>query len=68
MLLQTDATFLRIQQQSHGLSRTVSERQLSKKKKSERERQGEKEAFFHFLNRDRGEERGIRRITKRPTD
>lgn len=48
--------FLRIQQQSHGLARTALKKRESEKKK-----------LFH-LNRDRGEERGIRRMTKRPTD
>lgn len=44
--------FLRIQQQSQD--------SITKK-------ESEKKKLFH-LNRDRGEERGIRRITKRPTD
>lgn len=60
MLVQTDATFSRIQQQSHGLTRTVSKGSFQKKRER---RRGEKRLFH--LNRDRGEERRIRRDNKK---
>lgn len=66
VLQQTDASFLRIQWQSPELKRTVLERQLSKKRGGKKKDEREKK-LFHLI-RDRGEERGIRRITKRPTD
>lgn len=67
VLQQTDTSFLRIQWQSPGLKRTVLERQLSKKKGGEKKKDEREKKLFHLI-RDRGEERGIRRITKRPTD
>lgn len=68
MLQQTDASFLRIQWQSPELKRTVLERQLSKKRGGVGKKKDEREKKLFHLIRDRGEERGIRRITKRPTD